>query len=383
MQVLVLGAGLQGAACAYDLLSPPDAVVTLADAQPVSLPPFLADTPPDRLLQIELDVRNEIAAAAAIRAHDVALSALPYYLNYEMAQLSVEGGTHFADLGGNTDIVERQKSLNAQAQKAGVSVVVDCGLAPGMANILAMDLIDRFDEVTNVNLYVGGLPQNPTPPLNYQIVYSLEGALDYYTTQAWIVRDGKPQHVEALSELEYITFPNPVGQLEAFHTAGGLSTMPWDFAGKVDRMEYKTLRYPGHVAYMKPVRELGLLGLEPVDVKGVSIVPRDVFVSLADRKLRKPEGRDLVALLVTASGTRGGVAGRVTHQLIDLYDEQHGLSAMMRTTGYSLSLTAQMLMDGRIGDRGVYTAYQVTPSRFYIDELRKRGIAVETTEGNE
>ncbi len=156
MRVLVLGAGLQGAACAYDLLTTSDARVTLADARPVALPPFLADAVPGRLAQIELDVRDEFAAAAAIRAHDVALSALPYYFNYEMARLAVEGGTHFSDLGGNTEIVERQKSLSEQAQAANVGVVVDCGLAPGMVNILAMDLMNQLDTIDSVKLYVGG-----------------------------------------------------------------------------------------------------------------------------------------------------------------------------------------------------------------------------------
>ncbi len=207
-----------------------------------------------------------------------------------------------------------------------------------------------------------------------------EGALDYYTTRAWILRDSAPQRVDALSELEHINFPDPVGCLEAFHTAGGLSMMPWEFAGKVKEMEYKTLRYPGHVAYMEPMRALGLLDLAPVDVKGVSVVPRDVFVALANVKLRAPAARDLVALLVTVTGQRDGVATQITHQLIDRYDEQQGISAMMRTTGYSLSLTGQMLMDGRIDKRGVHPSFQVTPPQMYIDELRRRGIMVEMRE---
>ena len=102
-----------------------------------------------------------------------------------------------------------------------------------------------MDRAEQVKIYVGGLPQQPEPPLNYQIVYSLEGALDYYTTPSWVLRGGKPVQVDALSELEPVEFPAPVGTLEAFHTGGGISTLPFAYEGKVDVMEYKTLRYPG------------------------------------------------------------------------------------------------------------------------------------------
>ena len=160
-----------------------------------------------------------------------------------------------------------------------------------------------------MKIYVGGLPQHPEPPLNYQIVYSLEGVLDYYTTLSWVLRDGKPAQVDALSELEPVEFPQPVGTLEAFHTAGGIWT--WRSATRArSTMEYKTLRYPGHAAIMRPIRELGLLDLEPVDVKGKKVVPRDVFIAAVQPKLHKPKGRDLVALRVDGDRKRRRQAGR-------------------------------------------------------------------------
>src|SRR5438105_426455 len=146
---------------------------------------------------------------------------------------------------------------------------------------------------------------DPEPPLNYQIVYSLAGALDYYTTPSWVLRDGRPARVEALSELEHVVFPPPVGELEAFHTGGGISTLPWAYEGRVRTMEYKTLRYPGHVAIMRPIRELGLLDLTPVTVDGKRIVPRDAFIATVSPTLTKPDGRDLVALRVEVRGTNG------------------------------------------------------------------------------
>ena len=196
------------------------------------------------------------------------MSAIPYYYNGPMARAAVEAGCHFSDLGGNTEIVFEQKKLHEQALAKGVSVIPDCGLAPGMVNILAAEGIRRLDRAEQVKDLRRRAAPEPEPPLNYQIVYSLEGALDYYTTPSWVLRGGKPVQVDALSELEPVEFPAPVGTLEAFHTGGGISTLPFAYEGKVDVMEYKTLRYPGHVAIMRPIRELGLLGIKPMEVKG-------------------------------------------------------------------------------------------------------------------
>jgi lysine 6-dehydrogenase len=378
MRMLVLGAGLQGSACAYDLLQNPAVTgVTIADLRPDHLPPFLEAARDERLRAVKLDVGDEQAVRQTMQGHAAVMSAIPYYYNGPMARFAVESGCHFADLGGNTEIVMEQKKLHDQAKSKGVSVIPDCGLAPGMVNILAAEGIRRVDRADTVKIFVGGLPQNPEPPLNYQIVYSLEGALDYYTTQSWVVRNGQPAQVDALSEIEYVDFPSPVGRLEAFHTAGGISTMPFAYAGKLDAMEYKTLRYPGHADVMRPIRDLGLLSLEPIEVKGQRVVPRDVFIAAVTPQLRKPEGQDLVALRVEVAGTSNGKPARTVFQLIDRYDTEHRISAMMRTTGYSLSITGQMQADGRVTEKGVHTPDEAMPFRDYVDELARRGVRIE------
>jgi lysine 6-dehydrogenase len=378
MKMLVLGAGLQGCACAYDLLqSPAVGGVTLADLRPDHLPPFLAGDWGGRLTTVRLDVTDAVAVRETLRGHTAVMSAIPYYYNGPMARAAVEAGCHFADLGGNTEIVFEQKKLDDQAVAKGVSIIPDCGLAPGMVNILAAEGIRRLDRAQQVKIYVGGLPQHPEPPLNYQIVYSLEGALDYYTTPSWVLRDGKPIQVDALSELEAVDFPDPVGTLEAFHTGGGISTLPFAYEGKVDVMEYKTLRYPGHAAIMRPIRELGLLGAKPIEVKGKPVVPRDVFIAAVHPRLHKPQGQDLVALRVSVTGQKGGKQARVAFRLIDRYDAVHGISAMMRTTGYSLSITGQMQANGRIALKGVHTPDEAVPFGPYVEELGKRGVRIE------
>jgi lysine 6-dehydrogenase len=153
--------------------------------------------------------------------------------------------------------------------------------------------------------------------------------------------------------------------------------MAFRYDTKIPTMEYKTLRYPGHAAIMAAIRELGLLDLDPVDVKGIKVVPRDAFIAIVGPRLRKPEGRDLVALRVVVEGRAGGRDKRVGWQLIDRYDERTGISAMMRTTGYSLSITGQMQADGRVTLKGVHTPDDAIPFRAYVDELRKRGVCIE------
>ena len=374
MRMLVLGAGLQGSACAYDLLRNPEVTeVRLADINISNLPAFLAPLSGKRLIPTPLDVRDSKATLALMRESDAVMSAIPYYFNGAMAKLAVEAGTNFCDLGGNTEIVVEQRTLDAKAKEKDVSVIPDCGLAPGMVNILGEYGIEQLDEVDSLRIYVGGLPQRPEPPLNYQIVYSLEGVLDYYTTLSWVLRDGKRTQVKALSELEPVEFPEPVGTLEAFHTAGGLSTMADRYEGKIPTMEYKTLRYPGHAHIMEAIRELGLLGLEPVDVKGVKVAPRDVFVATAGPRLTKPEGRDLVALRVIVEGKKDGKSKKVGWELIDYFDEANGISSMERTTGYSLSITGQMQARGEV-KKGVHTPDECIPAKKYIESLAERGI---------
>ena len=377
MRMLVLGAGLQGSACAYDLLQNREVeVVRLADLRIDHLASFLAPHAGPRLLPTPLDVRDESAVRALMRECDAVMSALPYYFNFEMARLAVDSGVHFTDLGGNTEIVNQQKGLDAQARAKKITVVPDSGLAPGMVNILAQHGIDQLDEVQSVRIYVGGLPQHPEPPLNYQIVYSIEGVLDYYTTLSWIIRNGRRAQVKALSELEPVEFSAPVGRLEAFHTAGGLSTMAFRYEGKIPEMEYKTLRYPGHAKAMEAIRDLGLLELDPVDVKGHRVVPRDVFIALAQPRLTKPAGKDLVALRIVVRGKKNGADKAITYELVDRYDEQHGISAMMRTTGYSLSITGMMQASGEVQPPGVHTPDECMPAVRYIEELKKRGVDI-------
>jgi lysine 6-dehydrogenase len=381
MKALVLGGGAQGSAAAFDLVRHPDVESVVIADRVVSRPaPFLEPYLGRRLELRELDAGDPRAVASAMAGMDGVLCALPYFFNYDMAALAVAARAHYCDLGGNTEIVERQRGLDDEARRHGVSVIPDCGLAPGMVNILAQAGIEGLDRADSVRLFVGGLPQHPRPPLNYQIVYSLQGVLDYYTTPSVALEGGKLVTKRALSELEEVTFPEPVGTLEAFHTAGGVSTMPQRYLGSIPDMVYKTLRYPGHARIMESIRELGLFGTDPIRVNGHEVVPRDLFIEAATPYLTGEDPRDLVALRVVVRGTRDGEPRTIRYDVLDRYDEEHGITAMMRTTGYSLSVTTLMQVDGRVHEAGVRTPDEAIPADEYIRELAGRGIEIVKSE---
>ena len=380
MKILVLGGGAQGSACALDLARTPGIDrVLLADVD-VSRPrAFLEPYLGSRIEMRAMDAQSLRSVRALMAEADAVACALPYYFNAPMSRLAVDVGVHICDLGGNTEIVEEQMTLADAAVGAGVSVVPDCGLAPGMVNVLAQGGIDAMDHTRSVRMLVGGLPQQPEPPLNYQVVYSLEGVLDYYSTPVLVLEHGEVMEKEPLTDLEIVDFPGRFGPLEAFLTAGGVSRMPYRYQGVIESMTYKTLRYPGHAYLMKSMRDLGLFSSEPLSVDGESVVPRDVFIAAVSPRLVRPHGKDLVAMRVVVEGVRGGKPRTVTYELIDLYDEALGVTAMMRTTGYSLAAIARLQVEGAIRP-GVHTPWECVPAETYVRVLGERGVRIERSE---
>lgn len=381
MNVLVLGAGAQGSAVAFDLCRRAEiSSVLLVDVDPSAAADFLEPHRDGKLEVRALDARNEEEVARAMDGVDVVASALPHGFNYGAARLAVEAGAHFCDLGGETEIVERQRELDSAAEKAGVSVIPDCGLAPGLVNILAQAGIETLDETESVEIRVGGIPRDPRPPLEYGIVFSLEGVLNNYTTDALVLEDGEVKRVPALSGVESIEFPPPAGELEAFFTGGGISTLPLRHEGRVRSMSYKTVRYPGHARIMRAIRDLGLLDTSAVEVDGVEVVPRELFMELATPKLRDPDARDMVVARVSVAGMEDGTEKTIRWDLVDHYDEELGMTAMMRVTGFALAVTALMQLDGRIEVAGVRTPDECVPVDPFLGALAERGVHVERTD---
>ncbi len=383
MRFLVLGAGQQGFAAAFDLARTKDVTeVVVADVNETR-----ARTAVDRLAGLPAAVRaerihvaEEPQLAARLRGYDVVISAVPYFLNPRLTRAAIDARVSFCDLGGNTDIVREQETLDAEARNAGVTIIPDCGLAPGMANVLAVAGIHRLDHAEAVHIRVGGLPLRPKPPLNYMMVFSMHGLLNEYLGRATVLRGGKLTQVDTLSDVEDLEFPRPVGRCEAFVTLGGTSTMPWTFEGKLRTLDYKTVRYPGHAAQIALLRDLGLLEKQPVVVDGRSVAPRSVFAVAAEPRLTFPGEPDLVVMRVQVIGVREGKRREIVFEMLDRMDRKHGVTAMMRTTAYPTTATALMIARGEVPYRGVAAMERAVPAEPFAREVRRHGLRIKERE---
>ncbi len=379
MKYLLLGAGLQGTAIAWDLLrnAPDTAALVVCDGNAGALDALASRLDDDRLRTVRGDVTDGELMHRLMSDASVTVSAVNYWYNADLAAAAVAARSHFLDLGGNNDIVAREFALCDQAAAAGVTIIPDCGLAPGLAGILGYHLATGLARCESVHLRVGGLPAAPRPPLNYKIVFSVQGLINEYIEPAVVIRDGEIRTVPSLTELETLRFPAPFGELEAFQTSGGTSTLPQTLLGRVRNLDYKTIRYPGHCERIRLLRDLGLCDSDPVRVPGGEVAPRDVLASLLEKHLRLP-GTDVVLLLASAVGwdrDGRGVTRRI--RIIDHEDTEHGITAMMRMTGFPAAIIARMLAAGVITARGTCRQEEVVPAPEMIAALSDRGVPVE------
>jgi lysine 6-dehydrogenase len=376
MNFLVLGSGMMGSAIAYDLAQSENAQqVHLADSDFRRAESAAAKSGSNKIKPLCLDVNDHASIVRAMKDNAVAIGAVSYRFNVALAKAAIEAGIHFCDLGGNDDVVEEQLALDGKARERGATIVPNCGLAPGLANILAARGAEKFETVDSIRMRVGGLPQHPVPPFNYQIVFSVEGLLNEYSGKSTIIRDFKLGTVETLTEIESIGFPAPFGTLEAFHTSGGASLTPKMFAGKVRELDYKTIRYPGHCEKFRTLLELGFGSNEPLSLGSNVLTERELFIELLKRKLPQA-GHDVVLMRVSIDGTRDGNQQHLTFTMIDFYDETRNISAMMRGTAYPTSVIAQFLATGIIKGAGAITPEQCVPLDPLLVELKKRGITI-------
>lgn len=382
----VLGAGKQGTAAAYDFLKfgnaeeviLGDASQAAADRAAAKLCELLPDKA-DRVTARQIDATDSEALVEFLHPVHTLLSAVPYFMHPSVAVAAIAARTNMCDLGGNTGVALRVMALDTEAREAGISLVPDTGLAPGMVNTLAVYGMEGLDATREVQLRCGGLPQKPRPPLDYKLVFAISGLTVEYFGKAHVIRDGKVVEVETFNEVEPIEFPSPVGKCEAFVTSGGASTAPLTFEGKIERYEYKTVRYPGHHAKFRVIKDLGLLELEPIKIGDVEVVPREVFHKAAAPKIDFPEDRDLVVVRAIIKGMKDGKEVMRRFDILDYHDEETGFSAMERTTGFSAAIVCEMVADGVVAP-GAHCLEQAIPGKAFVEALVARGIPfTETT----
>jgi lysine 6-dehydrogenase len=379
---IILGAGRQGTAAAYDLATNGDAAqIILADASLET-----ARAAARRVNQLvgweaasahELEVTDSASLHALLEKGNAALSAVPYYYNLEITRAAISTSTHLTDLGGNTGVVWQQLDLNDDAQQAGVSVVPDCGMGPGLINTMGAYVIELLDEPHEVCIYDAGLPQNPLPPWNYQLTFHVNGLTNEMDGEAVFLRDGEIVNIPTLTEPEFIEFPG-LGKLEADVTSGGTSTAPWTFQDKLLRYENKVLRYPGHYEWLRAYKTLGLFSETPVTVAGQRIIPREVYHALLEPKISAPDARDVAIIRARGSGLKDGRHSVVSVDLMDYFDPQTGFSAMERLTGWHCSIMMTFQAHGQIPPGVTPLEIAVQPQR-YLDEFEGRGITHQVT----
>ena len=373
MNIAVIGAGLMGRAAVFDLARAADVDKVGVYDIDVNLAKTVAEKYGDgKAVSGALDAGDEAAVEKVLKGYQAAVSCVTYKYNPGLTRAAIKAGCHLVDLGGNNDTVAAQMEMSAEAEKAGVIVVPDCGLAPGMVSVMVADGVAKFDTVKSVKIRVGGLPQSPRPPLNYQMVFSAEGLINEYWEPCVILEGGKHKTVNPMTAIESLEFDG-VGTLEAFYTSGGTSTLPDTYAGKIDFLDYKTIRYPGHCQLFKTMLELGLASRKLVRVGDQNVEPRAVLKAVLDQNLSFGD-LDLVLVRVTLEGIKDGKPKSVIYEILDRQDTKTGLTAMMRTTAFPAAMIAWMAAAGQIKERGVKPQEVAVNPSIFLPLLKKRGI---------
>jgi len=380
MHVGVLGAGLMGRAIAFDLKdNSAFSTITLLDINKNNLEEsacFFSNH--SKITYQHQNVSDPSAMKSFCKKADIIISAVPYQFNESLTKLAISQKCHFIDLGGNNTIVDQQKKLFSQAKNAQITIIPDCGLAPGLVSILTRHLVEEYGHLAKVKLRVGGLPQKPQEPWKYQLVFSTNGLINEYTEDAIILDNGTIKTIPSLSKCESIEFPEPFGIMEAFTTSGGCSSLPFTYKNDIDYLDYKTIRYPGHLNQIKPLFDLGLDSIHKIKINGSMIKPRDLFIHLLNNTM-PTKGRDVVLLKVIGEVSKEKRNEIITFQMIDFFDEKTSLSAMMRTTGFPVSITAYLIATDLITNSGVFTPEEIISPHIFLKELRKRKIDIKKT----
>ena len=380
----VVGAGRQGVAAAFDLAVRGDASrILFVDLDEAAAGRAAARVNALAGRQVASSARgdaaDERAMAAQLEGVQAVLSAAHYRVNLGLTRVAAAIGAHMVDLGGHTGVVREQHGLDAEVRRAGITVVPDTGMGPGLNVSLAAYAMSRLDRPLEVLIWDGGLPQEPQEPWNYVSTFSMSGLTNEYDGVAYFLRGGDIVEVPAFDGLELLRFDEPIGNLEGFVTSGGLSTAPWTWQGTLERLENKTLRYPGHCARFTAYRDLGLLSQTPIEVGGSPIVPREVFHALLEPHIGAGPGpvRDVCVMRAAAAGERNGRPARAVIELVDRYDEATGFTAMQRLTGWHAAICLELAVRGRLA-AGVIPVERV-PGDLVAAEGRARGWEIRET----
>jgi saccharopine dehydrogenase-like NADP-dependent oxidoreductase len=376
MKMIVLGCGLVGGPMAIDLAKETEFEITVVDKNREALKAL--ETRHNNIKTVHRDLGNPNEIGALIADQDLVINAVPGFMGFQTLQAIIEAGKNVVDIAF---YAENPFDLDALAKEKGVTAIVDCGVAPGMSNLLIGHVHEQLDRTDSILIYVGGLPETRRWPFDYRAVFSPIDVIAEYTRPARYVENGNLVIREALSDPELIDFPG-IGTLEAFNT-DGLRTL----AETIDapNMKEKTLRYHGHIEKMAVLRAAGFFDENAIEINGHSVRPVDFTAKILFPQWQMEEGEvDITVLQIIVEGEKNGAPQRYVFNLLDKYDAPTKTHSMARTTGYTATVAARMLAKGLYDQKGISPPefvgrYQECVD-FMLEGLAERGIVFETEE---
>lgn len=361
-KALVLGAGMVGSVMAADLAADAAFQVTIADVNEKNLE-SAAKRAPGRISPTRADLSDTSLVKKLASEADVVVGALSSKIGFAALRAVIEAGKNYCDI---SFMAEDFQELDALAKSRGVTVVTDCGVAPGMSHILSAHGARLLDSCDAIEIYVGGLPRERRWPYDYKAAFAPSDVIEEYVRPSRIVEHGKVVVREALSEPELMDFDG-VGTLEAFNT-DGLRSLTTSLT--VPFMKEKTLRYPGHIALMRAFRETGLFSQVPVRVGGVEVRPLDLTSSLLFPKWTyEPGEEDLTVMRVEARGLKNGKRTRFLWDLLDFFHRPSQSTSMARTTAFPCTSVARMIASGAFAKPGVNPPERIAEQPALVRQL--------------
>ncbi len=369
MKILILGAGLIGGPMAIDLAKDSEFNITLADINKDSLDKIGEK---NKISTIQKDLSDSKSIKEIVKDFDIVLNAVPGFMGYNTLKAIIESRKDVVDIAF---FPENPFTLDELAKKNNVTAIMDCGVAPGMSNVLIGYIDHLLDKTETALIYVGGLPEVRKWPYEYKAVFSPIDVIEEYTRPARYVENGNLVTRPALSDAEFLDFPN-IGTLEAFNS-DGLRTLTETI--DAPNMKEKTLRYPGHIEKMAVLRETGFFNKEEIDIKGIKISPLEFTSKLLFPKWQLKEGEsDITVMKVIVEGTKDGEKLRYTYDLFDRLDKETNTHSMARTTGYTATMAIRMLAKGLYEEKGIsppeFIGRKPECVRFILKGLEDRGI---------
>jgi len=382
MKIAVIGAGLMGPAFAMDCLGDDDVEeVLLIDIDPKRLEQALEELGrPSRLKTFAQDVTDRDGLARTLRGYDVAGVALLEPLNVHAIWGAIDAGVSAVDLSEPDD--EEIDEIDREAKRAGVTIIPGCGVEPGLTDVLAADGMDMLDRVEAVDIWCGGIPEEPKPPLDYKIVFG-GPYLPLWPGKVKVIEDGEARYVDRYTLSGPVSFEGIDRPLECFYDGFPETLHLVEKFEGVKRCTEVTVRYEGYCEKVNFLNGCGLLSREPVEFKGGEIVPFEAFSRIIHPKVRlEPGERDITVLRVRVQGEADGAETVYNYEMVDRYDDEKGITSMAKTTSYTAAIVSRMLGRGEIAEKGYVPPVKVLRGGKLAEllaQLEDRGVKIAKT----